>query len=110
MSRGEAPSSPSKGVVCLEGGKTLSEQGGRGDVAEMDGQGAPGLPCKCLSISTGMALKEAHESLMRVPLCHKQLRGVRQLVPKGRGAENTELPSWGGSAGPHRSSLVAEAR
>lgn len=78
MSRGGAPSSHSKGVVCLEGGKRLLEQGGREDVAEMDGQGTPGLPCRCFSISTGMALKEARESLMTVALCHKQLRGVRQ--------------------------------
>lgn len=110
MSRGGAPSSHSKGVVCLEGGKRLLEQGGREDVVEMDGQGAPGLPCRCFSISTGVALKEAHESLMTVALCHKQLRGVRQLVPRNWGAEDTELPSWGGSAGPHRCSLVAEAR
>lgn len=52
--RGGAPSSHSKGVVCLQGGKRLSEQGGRLDVAEMDGQGTPGLPCTCFSISTGM--------------------------------------------------------
>lgn len=52
--RGGAPSSHSKGVVCLQGGKRLSEQGGRLDVAEMDGQGTPELPCKCFSISTGM--------------------------------------------------------
>lgn len=61
LSRGGAPSSHSKGIVCLEGGKRCSEQGGRWDVAEMDGQGTPGLPCKCFSISTGMALREACE-------------------------------------------------
>lgn len=47
-----------------------------------------------------MALKEAHESLMTVTLCHKQLKGVRQRVPGDHGAAGAELPGWGSSASP----------
>lgn len=47
-----------------------------------------------------MALKEAHESLMTVTLCHKQLTGVRQWVPGDHGAAGAELPGWGSSASP----------
>lgn len=48
----------------------------------------------------GMALRETHGSLMAVALCHKQLRGVRQLVPGDCGAAGAELPGWGSSASP----------
>lgn len=88
LSRGGAPSSHSKGIVCLEGGKRLSEQGERWDVAEMD---TPVLPCQCFSISTGMALGEAHESPLTLALCHEQRRAVRQLSPRDHGAAGVAL-------------------
>lgn len=68
-------------------------------------QGTPGLPCKGFSISTGMALREAHESLVTVALCQAAER-CQAAGPKG------VLSSPAGAAllVPHRCSLVAETR
>lgn len=52
------------------------------DMAEVDNQGTPGLPCKCFSISTGMALRGAHESLVTVAL-PQAAEGCQAAGPKG---------------------------